>query len=374
MNQRYEYNLYLLFSFTIQMKLFKIMKEVKSLTGIRGIAALYVIFYHFFVVFQPERLLIHDHISTFISHGYIAVDLFFILSAYVLCFSAQKNFSNKIEYSKYLEFMKNRFSRVYPLYFVCLVFAIGFFAKTNHPFNILKHILLLQIPFSTDAILAPAWSLSVEWWIYLFFPFIFRIIFKSNNAIKFLLIVLSIVILFYIGSREKNFLHGGDLDIYFGITPLFRGICDYVIGVIIFFVPQRVKLKNQNMICLIILFLIAILLCIPHTDVVLIELFAMLILTLSKENEFILSRIFNNKLVYFLGLISYSMYLTHIFVMDYFKSEFSNQYFYLSCIIQLAIIVAISYMTYRLIEKNVSQSVKKILSSKSIGGINILKN
>ena len=53
--------------------------EIRSLTGLRGVAAVLVLFYHAMsrgTGFQPLDRIIH--------HGYISVDLFFVLSGFVM--------------------------------------------------------------------------------------------------------------------------------------------------------------------------------------------------------------------------------------------------------------------------------------------------
>ncbi len=51
-------------------------KEISSLTGLRGAAATYVLVYH-----AHEYATIPAPLNTILHHGYIAVDIFFILGA-----------------------------------------------------------------------------------------------------------------------------------------------------------------------------------------------------------------------------------------------------------------------------------------------------
>jgi peptidoglycan/LPS O-acetylase OafA/YrhL len=57
-------------------------QELQSLTPLRGIAAIWVICFHYIVVyfsaFHPEQ------ISSVLNKGYLAVDMFFMLSGFVL--------------------------------------------------------------------------------------------------------------------------------------------------------------------------------------------------------------------------------------------------------------------------------------------------
>ena len=49
-------------------------QEIKALTGLRGVAAIYVMIFHYY-----SGLPLSNPGTTLISHGYLAVDLFFVL-------------------------------------------------------------------------------------------------------------------------------------------------------------------------------------------------------------------------------------------------------------------------------------------------------
>ncbi|MBO2029374.1 acyltransferase [Klebsiella pneumoniae] len=56
---------------------------IDSLTGIRGIAAIYVVIYHLFH---------HASDNNFINNGYLSVDLFFILSGFIITHAHRNDF------------------------------------------------------------------------------------------------------------------------------------------------------------------------------------------------------------------------------------------------------------------------------------------
>jgi peptidoglycan/LPS O-acetylase OafA/YrhL len=84
--------------------------EIKPLTSLRGLAARYVVIYHFrtFVgaPIDPDRW------TPFFTHGSRAVDLFFILSGFIL---AETNpvLDNAAAYGR---FLWRRMARTYPLH------------------------------------------------------------------------------------------------------------------------------------------------------------------------------------------------------------------------------------------------------------------
>ena len=88
--------------------------EIKSLTGIRGVAALYVVVLHWFRVLHP--VLPGTGVGTtllanFVGHGYLAVDLFFALSGFVLSLNSFKTFHTGVSKPEYQSFMFKRFCR-----------------------------------------------------------------------------------------------------------------------------------------------------------------------------------------------------------------------------------------------------------------------
>ena len=89
---------------------------IPALTSVRGIAAWWVVLYHFrenLPSRSPEWLL------ALTAHGYLAVDLFFILSGFVLALNYAESFRGSLAGAT--NFYQLRFARIYPLHFVMLM-------------------------------------------------------------------------------------------------------------------------------------------------------------------------------------------------------------------------------------------------------------
>ena len=89
-----------------------------ALTGFRAIAAWVIFIYHFFPFKNPN----HSYpkwISDIIWEFHIGVDMFFVLSGFLITYRYFDE--NPIHFKKY---MVNRFARIYPMYFI--ITAIGF--------------------------------------------------------------------------------------------------------------------------------------------------------------------------------------------------------------------------------------------------------
>lgn len=147
---------------------------IAGLTAVRGIAALWVVTFHIYG---------HDELAI-VSRGYLGVDLFFILSGFVLSHSSAGR-SSSLNWSEYCAFIRARAERIFPLnWLVLAVLALllstlpGFgtnFSNVDERFSVASFIacgLLVQnwALFLPTAWNPPAWSLSAEWLAYLTYP------------------------------------------------------------------------------------------------------------------------------------------------------------------------------------------------------------
>ena len=162
-----------------------IKNEIRPLTGIRGIAALWVVFFHFesnIVHLVPSLSALHPVIS----RGPFGVDMFFVLSGFILS-SVYRIEKSNFTLRQYAEFLTNRIARIYPDYVFCFFLLALMVAldrllgrhmteAVNYPFSTAGwHLLMVQawpfVPAVWHNWNTPAWSVSAEWFAYLFiFP------------------------------------------------------------------------------------------------------------------------------------------------------------------------------------------------------------
>lgn len=152
-------------------------RHLDALTGIRGIAAWAVVLYH--IRLSLTGLLPAPAIAA-LGQGYLAVDLFFILSGFVIWY----NYADRIRSGGWGEassFLWRRFARVWPLHavvlagFVLLALLLAATGRdtSGYPWAELPlHVMLIQNWGLTDALSwnHPAWSISAELAAYLLFP------------------------------------------------------------------------------------------------------------------------------------------------------------------------------------------------------------
>jgi peptidoglycan/LPS O-acetylase OafA/YrhL len=99
--------------------------QLPSLTPLRGVAALWVVLYHYCGTAQfLPNLDITPH-SYLISKGYLAVDMFFILSGFVMAHVYRRTFSESVS-KHYRGFLVARIARLYPLHvFILALFILA---------------------------------------------------------------------------------------------------------------------------------------------------------------------------------------------------------------------------------------------------------
>lgn len=165
--------------------------QVKALTSTRAVAAIMVVIHHFGQGIYPFTL------STNLFHcGDIAVSYFFVLSGFVLYISYV---STPVSYADYI---KRRIGRIVPLYLFALLFFIsvavlflGYAMHGNAVKEIILSALLLQayVPSYPLVLNSPAWTISVEMFFYILFPFCLLLMKKNLRYFIILTAVLFLV-------------------------------------------------------------------------------------------------------------------------------------------------------------------------------------
>ena len=147
-------------------------KRVLSLDVLRALAILAVLLLH------SAELLNHapDFIYRIFSFGWIGVDLFFVLSGFLI---GRQVFGNARHEERPLKnFLLRRFFRTWPLYYVVLIVYLVFKPLAGFPFNDqpLKFFFFVQ-NFFEPRDFVQSWSLCIEEQFYILFPLLF---FKFN--------------------------------------------------------------------------------------------------------------------------------------------------------------------------------------------------
>ncbi|MBC7641079.1 MAG: acyltransferase [Flavobacterium sp.] len=281
----------------------------QELDTLRGFAAILVVFFHF-TMSRPEA-------NLGFKVGVTGVDLFFIISGFVIFMSL-----NHIQ--KPIEFVINRFTRLFPTYWVCATFTyllkIIFF---NEAAMSLKHYLvnlsMLQYYFKIDDMDGPYWTMIIE----LIFYILMFIVLITNNLKNIIAIFSILLFLIFLNDTflEVNF---PSFNIIHEALPLINHFPLFFSGIIFYKIINLKILNTSKSISFYGLLLCCFIIQLMLFDnggrsngfitfktyiAMLVGYFAIFILFINYKLKFIV-----NKISLFLGKISFALYLIHQFI------------------------------------------------------------
>lgn len=289
------------------------MTEIRSLTSLRGIAALWVFLFHL-AAEQPDSFGGVARIFA-IGRGYIAVDLFFVLSGFVMALTYRELFQRAPFAAAYPRFLWRRIARIMPLN-AAIVLAIaaviwalpgdvpGNFGEAKRPWVVLANLFLVQDWGLAPSIDKPAWSVSVEMALYLIYPLLLALAWSRLLWIGAALI----------GGVSLAWLAGdGQGVVSQGLVSgdFIRGLAGFYFGLLcfrLFGATAVLRLAGKAELAIIAAFW-ALLLWSP-SDLWPILLCPPLVFSLATERGFV-GRLLAVRPLHYLGEISYSIYLTH---------------------------------------------------------------
>lgn len=315
--------------------------NLPNLTPLRGIAALLVVYFHFNEIavqfVKPEQ-------TMFLRKCYLMVDLFFIMSGFIMLHVYGESFSKSFSGKNFGAFIKARFARLYPLHLLTLVAAIILFyistepvdpvsARVCNPMAIPTNLLLLH-SFGFHSIFTwnvPSWSISAEWWAYMVFPFL-ALLLAKNKKIGLIMISLIATALYFLivfvlprtnpFAPEIPYLNH-DLDVTFDYGYL-RGLAGFMMGMLVYVAYQNKKISNffsKDSVAIACIIILVILMHFGFNDLIYIPLFMFIVLCFS-ANDGVITKICSLKPLQYLGNISYSVYMVHILIIFYVGDYF----------------------------------------------------
>lgn len=355
-----------------------IRERIYQLDGLRAIAVILVVFYHLNIYIHAIpgfNLLIKNG-------GGLGVFLFFILSGYLMSmFYLGKNLSMH-KLPSYKAFYLSRFIRIMPLYiisttiFYVLRNNIETYGSSTFTISLIEFIGGLLFLNDKVFILNPViWTLRIEIIFYFVFPLIGYIIHHLYLNKKHYILLLLPLILILLSTIFRYFQIFKTNSFFTNLDGLATGILAAIIISLI--THNNIKINNKLLLFIIFIALICVGIVL-HFHVftylyatslsILFLLIFTGILLLPKEN--LLIKILSAPVLYYVALLSYSIYIWHfniyynickpimeqVVVSEYLQSTLS----YVSAIIVTAVV---SYISYHTIEKTFIKLKSKILKT-----------
>ena len=343
--------------------------------SLRGLAALYVVIFHITLI-PKFKSTVPDIISPFVLNGWTGVTLFFVISAFTLCYTFQEKHSEK---NPVISFYLRRGFRILPLYYAWLLatcfilFGWDYFSGDWQN----KKSLILYIffgfnfvPGKQSGLVWASWTLGVEMIFYLFFPAIFRFCKNLNSALVFLIFSLLLSWLhFELTANIPNYEYNMGI---LSQLPIFTiGIICYHI-----FLNVKDKMVSKRVSLLLVIGSSMLIVIIPYFP----NAFGKMSFTYPMSvayGIFLIGlsifpvRIIVNRISVFFGLISYSLYLDHPQMIYYMSDLYKKIYllglntglsFLICVIVTILPLTFLSFLTYRIIEKPGIQSGKNVIN------------
>jgi peptidoglycan/LPS O-acetylase OafA/YrhL len=293
--------------------------EIRALTGLRGIAAIQVMVYHF-----EWSVPVTGPLTAFLNHGYLCVDLFFILSGFVMATVYGHWSGPGWTWEKYHVFLAHRIARVYPLYaFLLGGIAIGFttglmsYPPVPTPRLFLTNLLLVQSLTGDESINGPTWSISTEWVVYLVFPGLLAVTSRGRPVralgVAFLCfgVIGSILALSWTGYFGAGL--RGALDVAGSPPGLLRCVAGFTLGLLMWRASKHPRVRDTlggRWVNAGLATSALGLLFVPRGDAALYLLLPPLVLALVVGEGRVVD-LLGCRPIHFLGVLSYGIYLLH---------------------------------------------------------------
>jgi peptidoglycan/LPS O-acetylase OafA/YrhL len=348
-------------------------ERLPSLTGLRFIAAFMVFLYHSSLRAPYLRLIgdnatAADWFKAAQPTGGLGVTFFFVLSGFVLTWSARKGDTARA-------FWRRRFVKIYPNYVVTWLLAMILFAAASTPvWKALLNLFMLQVwvpDFNTHySVDSPSWSLGAEAVFYACFPLLLMLAQRINpDRLKYWIAgtiagIIAAPLIAYLALPSTPAVAVGaasEIQYYLVyINPIVRSF-DFALGI---FLAQAVltgRWRNIGMAWSGLLLVGTIVLAeyVPFLygqRAVAIIPIAMLIAAAAMRDSQGGFTLFRNRAMVWLGDISFAFYLLHFIVLRTGRSILGTQMFSTPTaigilVIELIVSVALSGLLYVLVER-----------------------
>lgn len=317
-------------------------KELYQVDLLRAVAATGVCLFHFTCgnnKFLNQDSLIYNPLQ----FGYLGVDIFFIVSGFIICYSFPKDY----QIISFFSFFKKRLLRVHPPYLmsILLTILVAYTAAlyTHNPvhvsgLNLLYHFFYLNNFTDVTYITGVYWTLGIEFQFYIILGLLFSWMSKSLHHLSGIIIFL----------LALNWIKIDHTHLIFGHTPLF------CIGILLYFILFNYQYPKAFLLCLLATSLA--ILAYHQKASFYTSLFTICVICI----PFV-----KNKIIQFLSGISYSLYLVHVPVGGRvinlcLRFTHNNYEKYLAVLIALLVSIITAYFFHLLIEKPAIRWSKKV--------------
>ena len=327
-----------------------------DIDGLRAIAVVSVILYHFF--------------PGIFSGGFIGVDIFFVISGYLISLILFDNFEH--DSFSYVEFYQRRVLRIFPALSLVFIFVLisGWFLLANNDYALLGKHIVSGASFLSNFVLASEsgyfdsaaiskpllhlWSLGVEEQFYILWPIVIGIFWKRRT--NFVTIVLFIAVASFL-FNVINVASDPTIVFYYPFSRFWELMIGGLLAYLTLHQPRCIStFPNLQSVAGLILLLAGFYLlndgkAFPGYWAIM-PCFGSFLL-ISGQGSWVNRKILGNQLFVAIGLISYPLYLWHWPLLSFASiSIYGNISLTMKMkILLICISFLLSWITYQFIEK-----------------------
>lgn len=307
---------------------------IDTLTGLRAYAALWVLSSHLFVgqaydVGFGTRLDLGPF-AYLAYRGAWGVDVFFVLSGFVMMHVYESRFAGGVRLREAARFLGLRLGRIYPLHVAVLAlmavgYASGRLPWDRHPFEVgalVANLLLVHCWGFQDVLVwnRPSWSISAEWFAYLLFPLMARSVQALRGPGATLLALAGAYVLYDVARYQVGGFTRGNL----GPGSLLRVAFGFGAGVLLYRLSRWPRLDRVpwDAVCLAAVAGVALSMINLRGYDVLLHLPIVLLVFCVARSRGVAARLFDNRVSVYLGEISYSIYMVHFPLLRFLTHNF----------------------------------------------------
>lgn len=299
---------------------------IGSLIGIRGVLAWTVVLVHI----APVAMILTPDVAplwhfTWL-HFYWALDMFFVLSGFVITYGYRDRFGGRLQAGEYGRFLWARLARLYPVHLLVLVGMVAAVLISRSlgkevahggdlGWDLVRNVLLTQ-GWGWSRTLTwngPTWSLSAEWFCYLVTPAVIVLVVRLRTPLA---VIIAYAVATAVPLAIYSVIGFGDPQITY-IAPLWRAMGGFVGGALL---CQLGHVGSRLPACLgrwteaLVAVLLALLAGLAATGVPMLwslPVVGLVVLALAQQRG-PLARLLTSARVQATGRLSLSLFLTHV--------------------------------------------------------------
>lgn len=355
-------------------------ERIYQIDILRFFAALFVLLFHYLFrgyINGDLSILRFDQIGHIFKYGYLGVDVFFIISGFVIAMS--------IKTASVSTFISSRITRLYPAYWFCVILTFVFIKLWGSPvfeasfFQLSVNLTMLQSFFKVDMIDGVYWSLYIE------LKFYFLIVLQLIMLKKFKVSIETFTYIWLFISVCYAFMPAGRLTTLLNYLFILNWSSYFIAG-ILFYNIYKYGYTSKRLISIVITLLLSIYFSNQRVieasafygadfsitivaAVIVCFYIIMLLISTRKLNRF------NKQSFVKLGVLTYPLYLIHEnigFIIFNNLGTFTNKYLLVSATTITMLLAA--NLIHKKIEIPIATFIKPLISSALINLKSRLKN